>query len=129
VTPVAAFQVNSGTTTAGVYTATLSGSPGTNTSVTLVTGTTALVTIRAYMDNTGNNFSRTSVAVSGASTIAATDNYCVGHYKGSLATLEMGTTVIVPGLTPGTNTFTLQYNNGAGTGTFADRGLTVQGIA
>ena len=45
ITPVGAGETATGTTTSASYTATLSGSPGTNPTVTLVTGTSAIVSV------------------------------------------------------------------------------------
>lgn len=130
VTPVGALTSNAGTTTSGTYTATLAGTPGTNPSVTLVTGTTALISIRSYMDNTAaGNSNVVSVAVSGAGTVAANDIWALVWGKATNATLGAGTTFILGGLTAGTNTFTLNYRTTAGTASFLNRGITVQGIA
>lgn len=124
-TPVSARTTNLGTVATGSYTATLSGSPGTNPSVTLTTGTSALVQISSNI-NTSASVSIMSVAVSGATTVAATDDYC-------LATVQVGESVqtyhfILANLTGGTNTFTLQYRSG-GTGSYQRRSLTVVGVA
>jgi hypothetical protein len=132
VTPVAAFQTGTGTTTSTSYTATLSGSPGTNPSVTLSTGTTALITIGAAMYNAqvGQTIS-VSCAVSGATTLAASDNnryYFVADTSGAYERKASSETVIT-GLTAGTNTFTLNYNVGFSTGTWNYRSIKVVGIA
>jgi hypothetical protein len=126
-TPVSAYTTNIGTTTSTTYTATLSGSPGTNPSVTLSTGTTALISF-AMLGNTTANLLLASVAVSGAGTVAASDSYRVQTYLPTDTSLSWS--VVISGLTAGTNTFTLQYrNNVGGTVTVANRSLTVQGVA
>lgn len=130
VTQVGAYSVGTGTTTSTSYTATLSGSPGTNPSATLVTGTTALVHLRSMVENTGTGATLVSVAVSGAGTVAASDEnsiYISAHTAAQQHTF--GTTMIIGGLTAGTNTFTIQYRVNSGTGTYYARGVTVQGIA
>jgi hypothetical protein len=131
ITPVSAFTADQGTTTSLTYTATLSGSPGTNPSVTLVTGTTALVSIRSLVDqNTVGSYAIVSVAVSGAGTVAASNNNSLYFSKSSNASINAGTTFVITGLTAGTNTFTLQYKaDVSGTATFLARGIIVQGIA
>jgi len=131
ITPVGAFTSNLGTTTSSSYTATLSGSPGTNASVTLVTGTTALISIRSLLDqNTVGFYAAVSVAVSGAGTVAATDQSSLYFSKSSNGSVNAGTTFLLSGLTAGTNTFTLQYKmDGGGTASFRERGITVQGVA
>ncbi len=116
-----------GTTTSATYTATLAGSPGTNPSVTLVTGTTALVMLSTGMFTSGGS-GAISVAVSGATTLAANTVY--GMQTASANSSDYARTFVLTGLTAGTNTFTLQYNAaGGGTQSFLRRNLTVQGIA
>lgn len=130
VTPVSAYTQNTGTTTSATYTATLSGSPGTNPSVTLVTGTTALVSLTALLStNTVGNGAVVSVAVSGAGTVAASDDFWA--VTTTTQTIQCSRNVMLTGLTAGTNTFTLQYKNGTAgiTTTAGYRGITVQGIA
>lgn len=130
ITPVAAYTENIGTTTSTSYTTTLSGSPGTNPSVTLVTGTTARISIRGdiYLNTTGGVF--LSVSVSGATTRAASDAY--GTYQvGHTVNQEhaFGTTFVFSNLTAGTNTFSLAYRVTTGTGSFYARQIIVDGIA
>ena len=131
VTPVGAYTSAGGTLTSTSYTATLSGSPGTNPTATLVTGTTALISIRADMYNgTVGAYSLLSVAVSGAGVVAASDDYAIYHKNAIVDNqINYGTTFVLGGLTAGTNTFTLQYKVSSGTGTVGKRGITVQGIA
>lgn len=115
------------------YTGTLGGSPGTNPSVTLVTGTSALVslTVHAAMSSTASA-TYTSVAVSGATTQAASDNWCLQNDSATGGYfVTMSRTFVITGLTAGTNTFTMNYrvSNTAQTGSFARRSLVVKGIA
>lgn len=128
VTPVSARTDASGTTTSTSFTATLSGSPGTNPSVTLATGTTVLISLACeiFNSNAGSG-SIASVAVSGATTLAATD----ANGPSNAITTAVGTsrTYVLSGLTAGTNTFTMQYRVGGNTGTFRYRAITVQAIA
>ena len=131
VTPVGAVTPAGGTTTSTSYTATLSGSPGTNPTVTLVTGTTALIHLKCDVYNTNlNAYALVGVAVSGAGTVAASDDYAMYH-KMAVADNQItyGVSFILGGLTAGTNTFTMQYKVSSNTGTFAKRSITVQGIA
>ena len=133
-TPVSAYTSNAGTYTGSLaYTATLGGTPGTNPSVTLATGTTALVSIAALCSNNAiAGGAIVSVAVSGATTLAASNDYAV-NYDNSTASylITLAQTMVITGLTAGTNTFTLNYslNNAANTATFQRRRITVQGIA
>lgn len=127
-TPVGAYTSNSGTTTSGTFTATLSGSPGTNPSATLPTGTTALVHMTSFAQQNANANIHLGVAVSGASTVSAIDTaFTYASYTGNAILLSYS--YILDGLTAGVNTFTLQYKVGAGTGTYQYRRISVQGIA
>ena len=128
VTPVGAYTAASGTTTSASFTATLSGSPGTNPSVTLTTGTTAAITIFSYYSNTqANGECAVSVAVSGATTIAATSGNSM--YQIGVANLQLINSVsfMINGLTAGTNTFTLNYQSNGGQTTVSQRRIIVSG--
>jgi hypothetical protein len=127
-TTVGSRTDNTGTTTSTSYTASLSGSPGTNPSVTLVTGTSALVLFTANISiGAGGSVAVMSVAVSGASTIAASDNYDIE--TGLTGALPLTRTFVLTGLTAGTNTFTLNYRCTSSTATYFRRNLVVAGIA
>lgn len=129
-TPVGAFTAALGSTTSTSYTATLSGSPGTNPSVTLPTGTTALVSIGAGMDNSSTSTTIMSVAVSGAGSVAASDDYYLAmRVTAGLYYSSTGITFVLPGLTAGINTFTLNYRVTGSTGNYERRRITVTGIA
>ena len=125
VTPVGGNSDTSGTTTSTSFTSTLTG--GTTTSVTLVTGTSALISLGASLSNNGSNYTTMSVAVSGASTVAAGDLLSISFF--GTAGQGLGRSVILTGLTGGSNTFTLQHKVTAGTGTFLFRNIVVVGIA
>jgi hypothetical protein len=130
-TAVATLNNASGTVTANTFTPTLAGSPGTNLSVTLVTGTTALVSIQATLaNNTDGQGAYIGLAVSGATTLAANNDNSL--YNGGPASryIQAAATFVLTGLTAGTNTFTFNYRVGnTGTAEFLQRRLTVQGIA
>lgn len=94
------------------------------TSVSTGTGTMALVSIYANINNSANgNRTWMSYAVSGATTIAADDSRSINH--SSNQGMRWGSTFLVTSLTPGTNTFTLQYRVTAGTGSFSIRRIAV----
>ena len=135
-TEVASTSVTSTTAsmTSAYATAWTSGTGDTITnSVTLVTGTTALVHLGLLgLNNSGGNCTLfPAVAVSGATTQAATEVYSVGGAV-ILANTVGGShgTVMLTGLTAGTNTFTL---NGASIGNASwnlrRRFISVRGIA
>ena len=129
VTDVGANTPAQGTTTSLSFTASLSGSPGTNPSVTVATGTTALVSVKSSSGTNNAGYTAfTGVAVSGATTKAATTDDCVMAY-GNPTFHQIGVTYVITGLTAGTNTFTIQYSVNSGTGTFQTRAIAVRGIA
>ena len=130
VTSVSAWSTTGGTMTATSYATTLTGD-ATAVSVTLQTGTTALVAfsgVYAHSGVGGTNY--TGFSVSGATTLAAADtsaafwNCPVANYNVPYSWISL-----VSGLTAGTNTFTLNYKTSGATGTWAQRRLTVQGVA
>ena len=129
VTPVGAFNPAGGTRAAGAFSATLAGTPGVNPTVTLQTGTTALVSTSVICKTANDGYSASmSVAVSGAGIVAASTDWYT--YNALTREIRIGQTVIIPGLTAGTNTFELQYaGDAASTGTFSSRRIIVQGIA
>ena len=133
VTPVGANTPQDGTSTSTSFTASLSGSPGTNPSVTLVTGTTALISVRATISNaTIGQGCGVGVAVSGATTKAAALDDTGVFFRSAAANQDAGISAvtIITGLTAGTNTFTLQYfTTSGGTMTANRRVLIAQGIA
>lgn len=128
VTPIGTRSETSATTTSTSYVTTLTGD-ATAQSVTLSTGTTALISPFCSAVN-NNNYAFISVSVSGATTLAAVDgNGAQFYWFGAAAGIAFGRTMILGGLTAGTNTFTLNYKAGGATATFESRRFTVQGIA
>ena len=114
------------------YTSTLTGD-GTAVSVTLVTGTTALVSINARGYSGAQSVTAfVSVAVSGATTLASNNaNGVMLQYPATNALFEKDASrsFILGGLTAGTNTFTMQAKTGTSTITLTNRHLVVKGIA
>jgi hypothetical protein len=97
-------------------------------SVTLTTGTSALCFISVQCQNSvANAQSKVSIEVTGATSLTAGDgSEWIGD--GNPADQPVSYTRIQPyngTLTPGSNTFTLKYKVGSGTGTFAERDLVV----
>jgi hypothetical protein len=87
-------------------------------SVTVTTGTKALVIIKAAINNNGvaNVWSNMSFAVSGATTIAASSEYSTSmyHQAANNHVQEASSVFVVTGLTAGSNTFTSKYSNAGG---------------
>lgn len=128
-TEVGCYNDSNGTTTSTAFTGTLGGSPGTNLSVTIVTGTTAMVTVTGALANSiAGQGAHMSVAVSGATTLAASVTNSL--YTSGAEYIQASTSIIYSGLTPGTNTFTANYRvGGSGTATIGYRRMWVKGIA
>jgi hypothetical protein len=96
-------------------------------SVTVGPSGKALVAVTARMRNaTAGEMCYASVAVSGASTVSASDATAL-LYESSAANdyARMSSVFLLTGLTAGANTFTMQHRVTAGTGFFANRRLTV----
>ena len=124
VTPVGDEELAIEATTSAAYTDLTTPGP----SVVVVTGTTALVGIGMRASNgTAGNGSDMSFAVTGATTRAARGEEAIrfDSTTGS-SQVEAGTTALVTGLTPGTNTFICKYRVIiGGTATFSARRIWV----
>ena len=99
------------------------------TSVTVITGTSALCIWHSAAANAANNAGvYVSVAVSGATTVAASDtiaNYTQTPSSSLGIYFPIHSGHIFTGLTAGSNTFTIKYRTGSGTATFDTRGIQV----
>lgn len=94
--------------------------------VTVVTGTQAIVIISAELYNTDDGGgARVGVAVSGATTIAASNDRSLYSVNGASRSIQASHVSLVTGLTAGSNTFTLKYLVDSGTGNFLRRRITV----
>jgi hypothetical protein len=99
----------------------------TSQSVTLTTGTKALVilTVKESNVNLGNKVT-TSFAVSGATTIAANDVTSLEVLQPRAGEFyTVGSSFYLSSLTAGSNTFTMKFRIDVGTGSFKDRQITV----
>ena len=122
----ATAQTNSSQTTSSTTYADLS----TVTSVTLTPGTSAFAFFHASSThNELNGSTYISCAVSGASTVAASDDFCAYNQapSASAGKQNLAGGHIFTGLTAGSNTFTIKYRVGGGgqTGTFDFGGIQV----
>ena len=88
--------------------------------VTVTTQTTAIVIVAAFIQPTGA-FGAMSFAVSGASTIAASNNNALSVQTG----IQTAYVAFLSGLTPGSNIFTAKYNQSGTTSTFSNRTIAV----
>jgi len=120
-----ALTTGTQTTTSGSYTGLT-----TATAVTVTTGTKALVIITTEMSHPTNSEQLwASWAVSGATTSASADSRSVFLETPSTGILPRVQTFtrgyIQTGLTAGSNTFTMQFKVGGGTGSFGNRSISV----
>jgi hypothetical protein len=129
VTPVSAYSTTSGTTTSGTPVTTLTGD-ATAVSVTLTTGTRALIMAHVQGSVSAISTLQMQVSVSGATTISAASSIAAAGFANDTAGYNMTFPILMMmgGLTAGNNTFTLNYSVSAATGTYVKRHLTVQGI-
>jgi hypothetical protein len=111
------------TTTSTSYTDLATAGPA----VTLTTGTKVLVIVNAqFLNQTTGNEVFASCAVSGASTVAASDDWNLGKQEATGSyPIRAGRAHIFTGLTAGSNTFTMKYRVGGGTGQWEKRELVV----
>ena len=120
-----ATVATSQTTTSDSYTDLATAGPA----VTITTGTRALVIITAKIRNTtSTRGANVGYAVSGATTIAATDDISLYSQNGSATEVIQGASFAHRvTLTAGSNTFTAKYKRGdfQGTATFYDRSIIV----
>ena len=117
-TTVATSQATTSTTYTNLTT--------TGPTVTVTTGTKALAWFGAEMSHSSNNEASTSVEVSGASSVSASDNWrCMQSGTTSGNANRFLVCHLFTGLNPGSNVFTMKYRTNSGTGTFANRDLIV----
>ena len=95
--------------------------------VTVTCGAQALVLLSGTLaNNTSGQNSYMSYAVSGATTVAATDDRSIILQEPTAnQVMRFSLAYFESGLTPGSNTFTAQYRVSGGTGSFSSRILTV----
>jgi hypothetical protein len=116
------------TTTSTSYTDLTTSGPA----VTLTTGTKALVIVTARMWNQSADYvAMMSFAVSGATTISASDNNAAYARRGTDTVINrFSTATLVTGLTAGSNTFTTKYRADiAGTAAYRERTIFVMNLA
>lgn len=95
--------------------------------LTMTTGPMALVIMSMRISNsTATANSWASYTVTGASSVSPSDNYALSYDSPTVSsTIYASYATIEPSLTPGSNTFTIQYRVGSGTGSFGSRRLSV----
>ena len=123
-TPTAARVETSETTTSTSFADLATAGPA----VTVTTGTQALVHISAALENnTTDAFTIMSFAVSGATTLGASDvrSLIQDGVTGVGNVWRCGATIFLTGLTSGSNTFTCKYRVQSGTATIFAREIIV----
>lgn len=97
--------------------------------VTKTTGTSAVVSVYGLVSiDTAGVSALMSFAVSGATSVTASDTRAISYQPGSIASarsIRMSAVTLLTGLTAGSNTFTAQYRVTGGTGTFNNRRIAV----
>jgi hypothetical protein len=99
--------------------------------ISIRTGTSALITVSSNLQTNGTTQGYHSFAVSGATTLAASDNYAMridNSAGGVNQTQGVSKTIFITGLTAGLNTFTSVYRVTAGTGGVAYRYISGTGL-
>lgn len=95
----------------------------------VVSDVRVIVWMVAQMNNNGaSNETIASVAVSGATTTAADDNYCIDVQQPTTGTAFIdicSSRVVRLTVTAGTNTYTMKYRVTGGTGTWKRRSMVV----
>lgn len=120
---LAEYHASDETTTSTSYAALTTAGP----SITITTGTKAHMFISARCrNNTASARNYVSVAVSGATTIAADDMWAIWTNNAGTSQHNRGTSQhLFTTLNAGSNTFTMMYKVSAGTGTFSNRVITI----
>jgi len=121
-TSASATVATSQTTTSSTYTDLATSGPA----VTITTGTKALVIVTARANNsTAGESALFSFAVSGATTISASDTFGNQANAGAGTNTRNSAVTRLTTLTAGSNTFTMKYRRGAATAEFSDREIIV----
>jgi hypothetical protein len=109
-----------------------SGQPATaGPAISIRTGTSALITVSSNFMLNGTTAGFHSFAVSGATTLAASDNYAMRVDNSGTTTNEtygFSKTIFITGLTAGLNTFTSVYRVTGGTGGVSYRYISGTGL-
>ena len=129
VTPVGTSQSATGATILTSGSSVLTGSPGTVPTVTIRTGTTALVSQTIWCLPSTTNAVYLNIGSAPTSATGVTGPAVTFQYGASPAQTSISGTAIISGLTAGLNTFYQQYSVSSGSASIYTRSFTVQGIA
>lgn len=122
-TPGRASDNSVDTTTSTSFTDLASAGPA----LTVTSGSKALIAIHCRLvNNTAGAISSAGWAVSGATTLAASDDLAVAEEASAASDNAWQSGVwLFTGLNAGSNTFTMKYKVSAGTGSFGARSLSI----
>lgn len=120
--PNASAGGGAGTTTSAAF-ATLSGTP---VSVALTTNTKVKVTVTGTMSNPSVGTDNLGFAISGATTLAASQANALVVAEFTAAFIQQASAVFILTVTAGANTFTLQSSTNTGTLTVANGSILVE---
>jgi len=129
VTPTGTSQNATGATALLAASSVLTGSPGTVPTVTLRTGTTALVSQTIWCVPSTTNAVYLNIGSAATSATGVTGPALTFQYGASPAQTSISGTGIISGLTAGVNTFFQQYSVSSGSASIYLRSFTVQGVA
>lgn len=121
---ITSLELGTGTTTSTTYT-NLDAPANVGPTTTVTTGTAALIIVRCSLENSGAGSARMGYDISGATSVAATDNRGIHLFGSAGVNLGASDVSLRTSLTPGSNTFTAKYRVSSGTGTFTDRRIIV----
>lgn len=100
--------------------------PSAGPTVSIVTGTRALVWMTSQMSNSASGSTLSSYEVSGASSLLGDDSRAIIH---DISTSSLRTSVCdLRSVTSGTNVFAMKYRVSSGTGTFLRRRLQIMAL-
>lgn len=119
--PSTNVTLSSGTTTSTSYTPTLTGATAQTATATVGVNGVLLIGIWSQIVNSGTNLSAMSFALSGANTVAASNNRAIAVTGSSQGWL--GSVFVVTGLTAGATVATANFAVAAGTGTYASHSI------
>ena len=129
--PITAIGINQVLTDEAITSATFVAA-ATASAVTITTGTSAIVTVSCAMANSSaTEYNFMGFAISGATTVAASDSYTAQLVNFSAANFRFDSVsqqFLVTGLTAGSNTFSTQFRRTAGTLQVKNRTITVMAI-
>jgi hypothetical protein len=122
------FQTASETTSSTSYTNLATSGPAATAEISTSGRAIVFIAVTAGTSTASGEGWRVGFAISGATTVAASDEYSIGviHQDVMNNQVRLSGAFLVTGLSIGNNTFTMQYKvSGSTTGTYDDRKISV----